>query len=127
VTSRTVWKALGLAAIVASALGLALGGKGDPPTQYRATIVDAASETPLAGAVLTVVWCTYPWGTMDHGYTFHTAKEAVSDSQGRVSMNTRHAIDWNPFTREFQPRLRFPWSGISRSTTPLDSLYRRIS
>jgi hypothetical protein len=99
--------------------------------RYRATIVDAESGKPLPGAVLVVVWCRYYWLAMDHTYTFHAAEEAVTDSQGRVSITTWPAIDWDPLTRVAEPQIAIslvgyePINEVARRSLPEDLLHGR--
>ena len=66
---------------------------------YHGTVVDAESGEPLADAVLVVVWWTRPYFTgFERPREFHQAKEAVTDSNGKFSLDVSPAISWNPFT-----------------------------
>lgn len=65
---------------------------------YQGTVVDAETGEPLSDAVLVVVWWTAPYVRMDGPRYFHDAKETVTDSQGKFSVDVSPGIDWNPLT-----------------------------
>ncbi len=74
----------------------------DPPQTYadvyQGTVVDEESGTPLADAVLVVVWWTKPYIGFSHPRDFHEAKEALTDAAGKFSLDASPAIDWNPLS-----------------------------
>lgn len=75
---------------------------------YRGTVVDAETKAPLEGAVVVVVWHRKPIVTMDGPQYFHKAVEALTDAEGKFTVDASPGIDWNPFTYV----LKDPWIAI---------------
>ncbi|MGH7825038.1 MAG: hypothetical protein ACREQ7_07655 [Candidatus Binatia bacterium] len=65
---------------------------------YQGTVVDEATGEPLSDAALVVIWWTRPYIRMNGPQYFHEAKETLTDSQGKFSMDVSPGIDWNPLT-----------------------------
>ena len=65
---------------------------------YHGFVIDMDTRAPLAGAVVAVYWMRKPIISMDGPQFFHRAVEALTDSAGRFSVDSRPGIDWNPFT-----------------------------
>ena len=65
---------------------------------YHGSVVDSETKAPLQGAVVVVVWHRKPIVTMDGPQYFHKAVEALTDAEGKFSVDASPGIDWNPFT-----------------------------
>ncbi len=85
------------ACIVAASLGCG---------SYHGTVVDAETGEPLAGAVITMIWCRYSIFAMDRVYYFHNAREAVADARGQFAVTAFPGIDWGATTHtESRPEI----------------------
>lgn len=65
---------------------------------YQGTVLDEETGSPLADAVLVVVWWTKAYIGFEHPRYFHEAREALTDANGRVSLDASPAINWNPLS-----------------------------
>lgn len=63
---------------------------------YQGTVLDEETGSPLADAVLVVVWWTKAYIGFEHPRYFHEAREALTDANGRFSLGASPAINWNP-------------------------------
>jgi hypothetical protein len=91
---------LRLLLLVAVGLGLLLAAFLRPPPpqgQYQGRVVDAATKAPIEGAVVAVIWLTNPWIYIDAVGAFHEAREGLTDSEGRFSIDATPRRNWNPF------------------------------
>ena len=66
-------------------------------TRYHGRVIDAESKAPIQGAVVVVVWLTYPRISMDGVGSFHEAREVLTDATGGFSVDATPRINWNPF------------------------------
>lgn len=66
---------------------------------YRGTVIDAETKAPLEGAVVVVIWYKKPLITMDGPQYFHKATEALTDAEGKFSVDASPGMNWNPFRR----------------------------
>lgn len=64
---------------------------------YHGRVLDADTKQPLQGAVVTVIWMKYPFGSTEGVSDFHGAREAVTDADGRFSIDATPPRKWNPF------------------------------
>lgn len=86
---------------------------------YHGRVVDEATDQPLVGAAVTVIWFRSPILGLESTRDFHSAQETVTDSQGKFSLSVSPGIDWNPFTyirKEpqivvYQPGYEPTWAG----------------
>jgi len=67
-------------------------------SDYRGQVVDADTNEPIEGAVVVIVWYKKPAVSMNGPQYFHRAEEALTDSEGRFTLNASSGIDVNPFT-----------------------------
>jgi hypothetical protein len=73
---------------------------------YHGRVVDEATEAPLAGAVVAVIWSRVPLVSIEGGPKFFlNAQETVVDSEGKFFLRVSSGLDWNPFTG----RVDQPW------------------
>jgi hypothetical protein len=86
---------------------------------YHGRVVDEATDKPLVGAAVTVIWFRSPILGLESTRDFHSAQETVTDSEGKFSLMVSPGIDWNPFTyvrKEpqlviYQPGYEPTWAG----------------
>jgi hypothetical protein len=72
---------------------------------YHGQVVDAETGEPLKGAVIAVIWYKKPILAMGGINYFHNARETLTDSEGRFSLDASEGINWNPFTFVQEPRI----------------------
>lgn len=65
---------------------------------YSGKVVDAETGEPLKGAVIAVIWHKKAILSMNGGWSFHNAKETLTDAEGRFSLDASEGINWNPLT-----------------------------
>jgi hypothetical protein len=86
---------------------------------YHGRVVDEATDQPLVGAAVTVIWFRSPILGLESTRDFHSAQETATDSEGKFSLSVSPGIDWNPFTyirKEpqivvYQPGYEPTWAG----------------
>jgi len=67
---------------------------------YHGRVVDAETGAPLAGAVVVAVWDRRRNG-LAHSYTVrYTARETLTDPDGRFVLDVRALEEWAPTTTE---------------------------
>jgi hypothetical protein len=72
---------------------------------YHGQVVDAETGKPIEGAVVMVEWHKRAIYSMDGGGIFHNARETVTDSDGKFSLDSSEGINWNPLTFVQAPRI----------------------
>ena len=65
--------------------------------RYHGRVVDVDAKQPLEGAAVTVMWMKYPVIILDGVSDFHGAREALTDAEGRFSIDATPPFKWNPF------------------------------
>jgi hypothetical protein len=79
---------------------IALGVPESRADVYHGRVVDAETGAPVADAVLVVVW----WTRAYIGFVelpprdFHQAMEALTEADGKFSLDAAPRINWNPLT-----------------------------
>jgi hypothetical protein len=72
---------------------------------YHGQVVDAETGKPIEGAVVVVEWHKKPRVAMGGISYFHNAREALTDADGKFSLDSSPGVDWNPFTYVEEPRI----------------------
>jgi hypothetical protein len=75
---------------------------------YRGTVIDAETKAPLEGAVVVVIWYSKPLITMDGPQYFHKATEALTDAEGKFTVDGSPGMNWNPFRRVLKDPKIYP-------------------
>lgn len=88
---------------------------------FHGKVVDAETGEPLTGAVVAVTWHKKAILSMDGGWYFHNAREAVADAEGNFSLDASTGINWNPFTIVQEPRIIIFYPGYG----PISPSYPR--
>src|SRR5262245_35096315 len=70
---------------------------------YHGKVVDEETGSPIAGAVVTVIWFASPIIYIDQTRSFLTADETVTQNDGSFSLWTCPGISFNPFTYVMSP------------------------
>lgn len=65
---------------------------------YSGKVVDAETGEPLKGAVIAVIWHKKAILSMNGGWSFHNAKETLTDAEGKFSLDASEGMNWNPLT-----------------------------
>jgi len=69
-----------------------------PGLAYRGSVIDAQTKAPIEGAVVVVTWTKKPRVTMDGPVYFHNAKEVLTDTEGKFSVDASPGVNSDPFT-----------------------------
>jgi hypothetical protein len=72
---------------------------------YHGQVVDAETGKPLEGSVVAVVWYKKPILAMGGINYFHNARETITDSEGKFSLDGSEGLNWNPFMSVQEPRI----------------------
>lgn len=72
---------------------------------YHGQVVDADTGKPIEGAVVMVEWHKRAIYSMNGGGIFHNARETLTDTEGKFSLDSSEGINWNPLTYVQAPRI----------------------
>lgn len=87
---------------------------------YHGQVLDAETEQPIEGAVVTLIWFKSPYLALEPSRYFHSGKEVLTDSHGRFSVDASPGRNWNPLMY----MLAHPWIVIFRpGYAPLTPTY----
>ncbi len=71
---------------------------------FHGRIVDAETDRPLAGAVVTVIWARSSYlGYEPSPREFLSAQETVTDSVGNFTLQASSGLNWEPFSLRSEP------------------------
>ena len=78
-------------------VALAMAGSASTEERYHGRVVDADTNEPLPGAVVIVIWSKRPIVSMNGVSFFHDVREAMTDAEGRFSIQAKPGWNLNPF------------------------------
>ena len=96
------WFSVALLLLLLLAFGQARSAWG---AAYHGQVVDAETGKPIEGAVVMVEWQKKAFLSMNGGWSFHNARETLTDADGKFSLSSAEGINLNPFTFVQEPRI----------------------